>query len=396
MKPLYYFNPTAELAVANGCLSYQPPLNLQKFESDLACLPMAYSGADASVVVARDVPAELLDIWQSAGIAIPSFLTVAQLEERSGNLVLRLHPWANSPNLRRIFPAYNPFEKKGIPQLEVPEWEEHLRMLSCRESTLPVWNALAEHGWADVCDMPQYCNTMEGLDLALSRIAGRAVIKLNYTSSGRGLFFVDRFVAAADRARIAKAIARGCVVEPHRQKVADFSMHFVPRNGCAEYLGWTQMFNDDNGRYRGNAVTHSDILRADGLSTDMTDLLDGLSQFYTQHLAASPYMQMQHGPVGIDLLLYHNGDGALRIHPCVEINARHTMGYVSLSLRQYLHSNADAVFSVKHFPQGAELALREMIAAAPLIMQDGKVRSGCLPLTDFVGDAQFAAILVVQ
>jgi hypothetical protein len=40
---VYYFNPTCELAVANGSFSYMAPRLLREFERDCSALPFVFS-----------------------------------------------------------------------------------------------------------------------------------------------------------------------------------------------------------------------------------------------------------------------------------------------------------------------------------------------------------------
>ena len=40
---IFYFNPTCELAIANGSFSYMPPRLLRDFEQDCASLPFLFA-----------------------------------------------------------------------------------------------------------------------------------------------------------------------------------------------------------------------------------------------------------------------------------------------------------------------------------------------------------------
>src|SRR5574344_847800 len=46
MHKLFVYNPTCEMAVQNGSVSYQPPLRLQTFESDMADIMLWLSQTD--------------------------------------------------------------------------------------------------------------------------------------------------------------------------------------------------------------------------------------------------------------------------------------------------------------------------------------------------------------
>lgn len=395
MERLHYFNPTAELAISNGCASYQPPVNLQVFEADLACLPMVYSSSGDSIVVTVETPEFLIDIWRLAGLTIPEFLPYEKLANLTSVRPHRLQPWANSPNLRRIFPHYNAHEKKGIPQLFVPEWDSTMTELSSRSASMGIWDLLVSEGLACREDVPIFCSSMGQVEQAVSQI-GRAVVKLSHTSSGRGIYFADGHIAEADKARIRKQITGGCIVDRWYDKIADFSMHFVPEKQAAKYIGWSEMYNSSKGKYIGNVIRHSNRLKVGGNEFCMDELLRPLQDFYERHLPQSIFMHHHDGPIGIDMLLYRDDSGAMKIHPCVEINARHTMGYVSLSLKKLLHQEALGTFAVHHFPEGAERECKRMHAESPLYISEGRIRHGFVPLTDYTRGAKFVATLTVK
>jgi hypothetical protein len=52
------------------------------------------------------------------------------------------------------------------------------------------------------------------------------------------------------------------------------------------------------------------------------------------------------GPLGVDMMLVRQTDGTLCLHPCVEVNLRHTMGHVALHLSRRLPENAEARFRI--------------------------------------------------
>lgn len=394
MKQIHYFNPTAELAVANGHVSYQPPAQLQAFEADLACLPMVYAHIGDLVAVQHKLPQHLIDSWESAGLQVPVFVEKDELPRICASGQYRLQPWANSPNLARIFLPYNHHEKKGIANLSIPQWDSRLQDLSSRSSAADIWGKLANEGFAKTEDIPDSCADIAMVQAAVAR-KGRSVIKLSHTSSGRGIFFADNAIAEADLTRIKNQIAHGCIVDKWRDKIADFSMHFAPSGSGAEYLGWTQMHNTPTGRYLGSELHTDDILQAGGHTLHIRELLAPLQEFYTKHLPESIYMQMHNGPVGIDMLMYRSEDGRPAIHPCVEINARHTMGYVCLSLKKLLHPDAKGIFHILHLPQGVEHECIRKQAESQLVTEGGKIRRGSLPLTDYTHGARFAAMLTV-
>ena len=77
---IYYFNPTCELAVANGSFSYQPPLLLQEMERDLSALPFAFCTENDFVLTENHPSDDFLQKMRIVGFALPRFCCIAELE----------------------------------------------------------------------------------------------------------------------------------------------------------------------------------------------------------------------------------------------------------------------------------------------------------------------------
>ena len=94
---IYYFNPTCELAVANGSFSYMPPLLLQEMERDLSILPFIF-GSDCDYVITEDLPTSgFIQNLKNAGFVLPNFCRLAELEALPTDSFENLYPWGWSP-----------------------------------------------------------------------------------------------------------------------------------------------------------------------------------------------------------------------------------------------------------------------------------------------------------
>jgi len=386
-QKLFYFNPTAELAIKNGNKSYQPPRVLSVFEEDLACLPFVFANEHDAVFVPTKPSDRFLEHLCALQISLPSFLSKEDLVLRGESVPFALMPWANSPNLPAIFPRYNYCEKKGIPNLQLPLWESSASSLFRRESSFDLWQLLSHECAIPMPKLPVFCKSMAELENA---IAGnnRSVVKLNYSSSGRGVFFVSQSIDPCEKARISKNICDGAIVEPWYENVADLSLQFRVNAGNAEFVGATQMFTDGQGRYAGTMVNAQEIHHKE----EVFCLETMLSPFVNAYLAVLPrtiYCSQYAGPLGIDVLAYETADG-ISIHPLVEVNTRYTMGMVALRLAPHIDSGSCAVF----FVEKRTAELDEMFEKKPTIA-NGKLVAGYVPLTDWVSAKQFVAYLYV-
>ena len=115
----------------------------------------------------------------------------------------------------------------------------------------------------------------------------------------------------------------GIVAEPfYADKVLDFAMEFRATDEGVEFLGYSVFEADDTGHYGGNYVEDQpSLVKRIDLSES---LLQDLVAYHQQELRKLNYR----GPIGIDMMKLKDG----RIHPCVEINFRMTMGMLAILL----------------------------------------------------------------
>jgi hypothetical protein len=125
--------------------------------------------------------------------------------------------------------------------------------------------------------------------------------------------------------RIQKTIREqgGIVVEPfYADKELDFAMEFWADGSSTRFLGYSVFSADEMGHYGGNYVESQDeLLRRISLPDE---LLQRLIDYHQRELSRLSYR----GPVGIDMMRLRDG----RVHPCVEVNFRMTMGLLALML----------------------------------------------------------------
>ena len=125
--------------------------------------------------------------------------------------------------------------------------------------------------------------------------------------------------------RIRKTIQEqgGIVVEPfYADKELDFAMEFWVDGSSTRFLGYSVFSADEMGHYGGNYVESQDELLRRIFLPD--ELLQRLIDYHQRELSRLSYR----GPVGIDMMRLSDG----RVHPCVEINFRRTMGLLALAL----------------------------------------------------------------
>lgn len=160
----------------------------------------------------------------------------------------------------------------------------------------------------------------------------RWVIKSEFGMSARErILGRGRELSSQQEAWIAKRFKAGLKLyfEPWADSLGEAGLQFdVPRLGAAEprCIGIAPMLTDDSGAYRGSRF-----------DPPGNSLLDWTGALEAGLLAASRAQTLgYHGPLGIDAMWYLDRDQIPRLRPLQDINARWTMGRLSLGFRSRL------------------------------------------------------------
>ena len=156
------------------------------------------------------------------------------------------------------------------------------------------------------------------------------------------------------------------VVEPYLDRLADPSVQLeIIAPGQARTIGLSRFFTDRRGQYQGS-VLHPLEAGLEGEARQLLwgeeGLLEPVAAFLAEQLAAELAPTGYRGPLGIDLLVYRDGD-RVRLKPVVEINPRCTMGHVALELGGRVAAGAASRWLMLRVPQ-----IREAGFASPLAL----------------------------
>ena len=166
----------------------------------------------------------------------------------------------------------------------------------------------------------------------------RWVIKAEFGMSGRERLIGSGSPTEADRNWIAKRLAADGVVffEPWVERLSEVGIQIdVPLHGEPQLIGITPMFVNAHGQYSG-----SEFRSAQAVDTVFNPAFNDGDSAVEVALRAARRIQDQgyFGPLGIDCMRYRGADGLIRLRPLQDINARWTMGRLSLGLRRLLKS----------------------------------------------------------
>jgi hypothetical protein len=405
---LFFFNPTNEMAIANGQVSYMPPLQLQKFERDLASLPWLL-GNEKDFILVRDLKGNSLEHIRDLGWKIPKIITDLQDIENKDRVNLMPDPWGWSPAVYRLF---NNFQESTHPEWKNHpffEWKKnHARLLS-RETGYRLLNQLhqikakspGDYDLIYFASMPLVVKDKGSLPQIMKSLDLPAVIKTPFSASGRGLFRIrDERDDPENSPWVHGMLKRqGCIyIEKMLRKIQDVSFQFVISKYEIKYLGHNFFYTDPSGQFAGCAIgwprtgspLFSDEQKVKAAIKQASELVfHGLKEMEINRLYA--------GTAGVDGIFFEDDQGNLKVQPCLEMNLRHNMGLANLLFKRKVHQNARGTWRTGTFKRNQwKTFCAEQIHAKPFIFQDGKLIKGFLPFVDPSGEKMFGAWLELE
>jgi len=391
LRKILHFNPTCEMAVANGSPYYVAPALLRAFEEDLAPIMMHFAEEKDIVVCSEHPDAEWLELMRSVGFTIPSFKTMVETEQlvsERGNYFLELKAWGNSPVVDNNF--------KFIKNLSI-RYEGNYTTLFERKYSRDILQKLVANTESkrlfDPSIVPILLTFEREVEAFLSKCCP-AVFKAPLSSSGRGLLVLRKSKLNEANRQWLKGVLeqQGYITAgPWLNKQLDFSFQFeTEEDNTVNYLGCSYFTTNSNGQYSGHYLNYrvkEQLPIADYLFTEIAALLKSV-------LTTSDYATKYCGPFGVDGLIYLDSQGNYRIHPCLEINPRHTMGALSLKIESRIPPEATGFYktfydSKSTFGDFCELQRKKN----PPTIVEGRLRKGFLNLTPSSGHHKFGAYI---
>ena len=314
------FYPAHDLALANGIRHYNPPLAARQLQADLA---------------------SIFPLWQP-----------------SDNLFQPL-PWGWNYDTRATL------LKRGIPANQLPSDEDlhTLRDLSHRRHTVSMLKSLhtlsEKYPFLSFADipLPQYICDNLSLQIAIDRTSS-CLLKAPWSSSGRGLVWSDKMTREKLLQR-GEAIIRdmgGVMLEPLYDKALDFAMLFYVGNKEVRFVGYSIFDTDRLGTYRSGLLMSQEKM-AERLSSFISaEEIEIVCQYYSDHLLPQLFAsffnrEYQLGYIGIDMMILKDPTARIgyRLHPCIEMNVRCTMGVVArLLFDRHIHPDACGQYVIEY------------------------------------------------
>jgi len=388
---VFHFNPTCEIAIANGSPYYVPPAILCEFESNLAPI-MLFFATKNDFVICNQIPGEAfikqLDLLQCP---LPRFITIEGLKEFANDnkqLEISLKSWGKSPAEANSFR----FLKAGHVL-----WDANLKALFERKKSIEFVNRFLRR--ADlpdiICrDVNQKLVYSEADVESLLASNKPYVIKAPLSSSGRGLLVLrKKTLNEANRQWIRGNLGQlgYLVASIWLNKTYDLSFQFeINSNGKVFYLGLSFFITNSNGQYTGH---HLNFKNSQQFPLD-PKTLQQIGELLCNELANSDFPIYHRGALGIDALIYVDDEANVKLHPCLEINPRYTMGALSLQIEKRIHPDSHGKFEIYFDAKGGFYEFAEAKQRRnPLAMRRGLIHKGFYSITPSDGSSKFGAYI---
>ena len=332
-KTLHIFNPEHDIALATNVVRFTPPHAARELRAELGFLPALWAG-EGDYVLVDDVDAArqaARKLYEHIGKA--HFVSYKELNGIvAASPGLSVSPWGWDAALRRQLLASSQDLWAVLPS---PETLTAIRLMSNRRFAASVLlNELTAKDPRLVGRSYYYDGNADSIAALVSQLGGRVVLKAPWSSSGRGIRYVEGELTEHQKGWTANVIQRqgGVMVEPYYNKVKDFAMEFkAEADGTVSYCGLS-LFTTANGAYSGNLLATETV--KEQLLAPYVDsgLLQSVRNFIISSLTGR-FRGAYCGPFGIDMMIVEGKQRkGFLLHPCVEMNLRRTMGHVALAL----------------------------------------------------------------
>ncbi len=401
---IFIYNPTCEMAIANGTVSFMPNKTLTKFKQDLDVLPLFFADKNDTVLVHQLPDQEFLTLLENAGVSVPNFkqLTLALTDSAFIQMAKdSLHPWGWSPRIHHILKPFKESCSKRFLDQPNAFWKVEHRDLYSRKKALELVkeaiNRCESSLFIDIDQTAQICTSVHEIETLMHQWK-QIVIKAPFSSAGRGLQILRHTTLNESIIQsINSVIASQCyvMVEPFLNKQFDFSLqYYCDGKGELNYLGLGFFETDSKGQYLSNYLGGIPVEMEASLTKNQ---IHELQTCMTEVLSSSDIASNYTGYFGVDCMLVLDRDEKLRIHPCLEINLRYNMSTLALFLNKKIHTGTKGNFRIfNQYKASFDQFHLEMAKKHPLEIQDGKWRSGYLPLVSPFQNKTFGAYILLE
>ena len=299
---LHIYNPETEYALASGSPYYTLPESVRKLRISKARLPEMYADSGDAILLMDGVDPQ------------PDRSSAFTLLSPDMNVDWSLYtasPWGWNAQMAYFLNANCP----GLRGIASEERITRLRNLAHRRTTIGFLRAYGAHDITLPLEFSDYDSAE-----AYYHEHPDIFLKAPWSSSGRGVMRTDdlRPIHVEPWMRGIIRSQGSVMAEPIYDKAIDCATEWYMHDGQAKFLGVSVFEASGRGKYHRNI--EADQLALWNIIGVLTPEVIDRQRHALQTVIGTDY----DGPVGIDMLV----TGAGTLHPCVELNLRHTMGSI--------------------------------------------------------------------
>lgn len=393
---IHFFNPGHETAVLNQSPYYMSPANTVVMQRELASLPIWYAEQQDSVFVWNKKDAAYWQYINENLENLPQIITKDELAYRSDKLCL----WGVSPQSIHFWNELNLSQNANV---DIPVWKDEYMKLTSR--------IMAKDALADIQSyipeisedlLPVFFDDLTKIEIYVQSTKNRLLAKAPYSSSGRGLLWLP----VGELTRTERQILHGILkkqgqlsIEKVLDKQFDFAMEFICDGmGNVTFEGYSLFETNSKGAYSSNILKSQQAIFEKLTKYVDPELLNQVCERLKMFLSRE-YASVYEGCIGIDMMMYKTEKDQYKLHPCVEINMRYNMGYLSLMFsRKYLDKNSNGRFYIDFSPRQGEIYLMhsKLMQENPALFSNGKLQKGYLPLCPVYDDNHYRAYVLID
>jgi hypothetical protein len=394
-----YFNPGHETAVLNASKHYQPAANQLKMQRELAYLPAWYALPADFVLIDKPLSEPFLsDLKLLNPLARP--ITLSDLaDKKSGLSGLAIDLWGISPQSICFFEKLNTLYHL---EWQIPQWKEAFRLLGSRFASCKVLSSLIDTiPEIEKQILPYFFSDLNEIEKQLVRSREKQLIKSPYSSSGRGLVWLPPGKPAQSERQIISGMLKRQLqvsLEKALDKQLDFSMHFeISPEGETRFIGYSVFQTNAKGAYEKSFLACREELEKKITAYIPPDLLIRVKAQLIRLIGAI-YSPCYVGNIGVDMLVYLSGN-QYRLHPCVEINMRKSMGFSAIRLfERYISPGSTGEFFVSYCSNVGDVyeKHKEWKRKYPAVTENGRIISGYMSLCPVEEESNYWAGVKIE
>lgn len=334
MTQLHYFFPENDLALARDITRYTAPPAAVRLRRAGATLPFFYGSKDGMVLTEGVDAAWLGRLLDTLGITCRPYD-----HSPEGKIPT---PWGWSKASRQVFADIG-FAPDALPDDKALD---AIRQLSHRRSSAIIADRLASRLDFGIAPAAKELRTLGEIERFVASHPDGSVLKLPWSSSGRGVVATDPVTAKGQSSMFAGMLRRqgSVMAEPRLRKLVDFAMLFTIDGGHCRFDGYSVFSNSQFGSYAGNMLASQQTLRGHVAQYCGIDCLRAIEEALPAVL--SDFIGTEYtGPLGVDMMAVEADGYALA--PAVELNLRMTMGHLCrIFYERHVVAGASGTFRV--------------------------------------------------